>query len=128
MSVESAIRDAELRLPGEAAPEGENDPRWQAIIKVAEYLETDPEPIWAFVDRWGRSEDEDLRDAVATCLLEHLLEHHFELIFPRVVASVRQSREFALCFSRTWPFGQSELAVNRARYDALKASIDAPAL
>jgi hypothetical protein len=84
MSVESAIRDAEWRLPGEAAPEGEKDPRWQAIIEVGEYTETDPEPIWTFVDHWGRSHDADLRTAIATCLLEHLLEHHFDTIFPRV--------------------------------------------
>ena len=123
MNVESAIRDAEWRLPGEAAPEGENDPRWRAIIEVGEYIETDPEPIWAFVDRWGRSDDADLRMAIATCLLEHLLEHHFDLIFPRMERAVLESREIADCFSRTWPHGQTELPNNRARFDALKASI-----
>ena len=123
MSLESAIRDAEWRLPGEAAPEGENDPRWQAIIEVGEYVETDPEPVWGFVARWGRSHDADLRAAIATCLLEHLLEHHFELIFPRVEEAVIESREFADCFSRAWAMGQSELPTNRARFDALKRSI-----
>lgn len=127
MSVESAIQDAEWRLPGEAAPEGETDPRWLAIIEVGEYVETDPEPVWLFVTRWGRSGDADLRTAIATCLLEHLLEHHFDVIFPRVEQAVSASREFADCFSRTWPVGQTELPGNRARFDALKAAVSAPA-
>ena len=127
MSVESAIRDAEWRLPGEAAPEAESDPRWQAIIEISEYIETDPDPIWQFVNTWGRSQDPDLRAAVATCLLEHLLEHHFDRVFPRVERAVAESREFADCFLGTWQFGQTELPGNRARFDALKAAIRAPA-
>jgi hypothetical protein len=55
MSVESAIRDAEWCLSGEPASDGESDPRWQAIIDVGKYIETDPDPIWAFVVHWGRS-------------------------------------------------------------------------
>src|SRR5215217_261028 len=121
MSIDSAIHDAEIRLPGEAAPEGETHVRWQAIIHVSGYIETDPEPIWRFVNVWGRSEDPDVRDAIATLLLEHLLEHHFDAIFPRVEQAVSESREFADCFSRTWAFGQTEIAANRARFDALRA-------
>ena len=123
MSIDSAIRDAEWRLPGEPAPDGEPDPRWQAIIEVAEFIETDPEAVWSFANRWGRSEEPDLRTAIATCVLEHLLEHHFALIFPRVERAVVESAEFADCFSRTWAQGQAELPQNRARFDALKASL-----
>lgn len=74
MTVDQAIRDAELVLPGEPVAEG-TDPRWQAIIAVGGFIDTAPEPVWSFIRRWGRSPDADLRDAVATCLLEHLLEH-----------------------------------------------------
>jgi len=58
---------------GEAAPDGETDPRWQAVIAVGEFIETDPEPVFAFAQRWGSSDNADLRMAIATCLLEHLL-------------------------------------------------------
>ena len=44
-SVQQAIRDAEKLLPGVPAPDGEPDPRWQAIIKVGEYIETEPHVI-----------------------------------------------------------------------------------
>ena len=101
MGVREAIRDADALLPGEPAPDGEPDPRWQAILQVSDSIETDPEPIWAFAARWGCHSQEDLRDAIATVLLEHLLEHYFALIFPRVrelacrlgAASAHDSRE-----------------------------------
>jgi hypothetical protein len=78
MDVLEAIRQAESLLPGEPVEEGQ-DPRWQAIIAVGEHIESDPEVVWSFIRRWGSHRQEDLRDAVATCLLEHLLEHHFTL-------------------------------------------------
>ena len=71
-----AIRDADILLPGEPVAEGQ-DSRWQAIITVGEYLETEPEPVWSFIRRWGCHPQEDLRTAIAVCLLEHLLEYHF---------------------------------------------------
>src|SRR5207248_3326080 len=64
-------------------PEDGLDPRWQAVIKVGEFIETDPEQVWAFATKWGKHPSSDLRAAIATCLVEHLLELHFELVFPR---------------------------------------------
>ncbi len=83
-AVQRAIARAERILPGTPAPEGKRDPRWQAIIRVGEFIETQPEAVWQFTHRWGKHAQRDLRSAVATCLLEHLLEHHFDLMFPRV--------------------------------------------
>ena len=77
MTVHEAIENAEAILPGVAAPEGQEDPRWQAIIAVAGFIEDEPELVWTFVERWGQYPDEDLRAAIATCLLEHLLEAAF---------------------------------------------------
>ena len=108
MTVQKAIRAAERRLPGHAAPEGEKDPRWQAIIAIGEFIEKEPEPIWPFVLRWGSHEDEDLRAAVATLLLEHLLEYHFDLIFPRVEAAARSNPWFAKTTTQCWKFGQAK--------------------
>ena len=48
MSVQQAIIAAEKLLPGIPAPDDDEDPRWQAIIAVAEYCETNPEEVWAF--------------------------------------------------------------------------------
>ncbi len=126
-SVEDAIASAERVLPGTPAPESELDPRWQAILKLQAFVETDPEPLWAFARRWGASTDEDLRTAVATCLLEHLLEHHFTALFPRVAAEARGDPLFADAVLQCWPFGESALHEPQAQLQALKAELDAPA-
>jgi hypothetical protein len=123
MTVRKAIKRAEKLLPGVAAPEGEIDPRWQRIIDVGTYIDSEPEAIWTFVERWGTHEDEDLRAAVATCLLEHLLQHHFETIFPRVERLASSSRLFADTFSRCYRLGQAELPANAARFDALMKKV-----
>ncbi len=98
MTIHKAIKRAEVILPGVAAPEGETDERWQRIIDIAAYLQSDPEPVWAFVLRWGNHEDEDLRMAVGTCLLEHLLQAHFDSIFPRVERQATSDPLFADTF------------------------------
>jgi hypothetical protein len=121
MSVFEAIRDAEAILPGTPAPDGAEDPRWQAIIAISEYIKTDPDEVWPFIARWGTSTQGDLRDAIATCLLEHVLEHHFERIFPRVQRLAEADPTFADTFRRCWKFGQSQLPENARRFDALRS-------
>ena len=53
-TVHEAIEAAERLLPGVAAPDGELDPRWQAIIEVEGFIETDPEEICA---KFGQAEE-----------------------------------------------------------------------
>jgi hypothetical protein len=107
-SVQRAIARAESILPGRPAPDGVSDPRWQAIIRVGAFIESEPEAVWEFTLRWGKHVQSDLRTAVATCLLEHLLEYHFESIFPRVRQAALSSVRFADTFERCWWFGQAE--------------------
>ena len=51
MTVNEAIRRANEILPGRPAPDGQEDPRWQAIIAVGEFVRTEPEAVWKFVER-----------------------------------------------------------------------------
>jgi hypothetical protein len=120
MDVHEAIAAAERILPGVSASEGQIDPRWQAIIEVEEFLQSNPEDVWPFIVRWDQHEDDDLRAAIATCLLEHLLECQFERFFPLVEQAVRANRFFADTVTRCWKFGQAENADNATRFDALK--------
>lgn len=124
MILHELIRVAEAILPGVPSPEGTEDPRWQAVIDIADHIESCPEEIWPFVARWGCHPQEDLRYAISTCLLEHLLEQHFDLIFPRVEQLAMKDRYFADTFLRCWKLGQSELTENSRRFDKLIASID----
>jgi len=119
MTVREAIDDAEAVLPGVPAPADARDERWQRILEVGSYLRDEPEAVWGFVARWGGHEQEDLRSAIATCLLEHLLEHHFALLFPRVEALAAADPLFADTFKKCWKLGQAEQPENAARFDSL---------
>jgi hypothetical protein len=119
MDVHEAIQAADSLLPGEPAAEG-LDPRWQAIIEVGEYIESEPEAVWGFIRRWGGHPQEDLRNAVATCLLEHLLEHHFATYFPRVEELSMAEPLFGDAFLRCSQFGQAEEPDNARRFAALR--------
>lgn len=123
MTVQETIAAAESVLPGRAAPEGETDPRWQAIIAVGEFIEDEPEAVWSFVVRWGSSPDADLRAAIATCLLEHLLEHHFDDFISRVEEAAHADRLFGDMAASCWKFGQSEESDRAARFDRLVALV-----
>jgi hypothetical protein len=125
MSLHSAIERAESLLPGEPAPEGESDPRWQAIIDVSEFIPTHPDEVWEFAARWGCTESADLRDAIATCVLEHLLEHHFERVFPKIEALAKVDVRFAETVRMCWKFGEAKLEANSRRLDELQGFLDA---
>ena len=119
--VRDAIERAERILPGQAAAEGESDPRWQAIVAIEDFIQEEPDAIWSFILRWGSNADEDLRTAVATCLLEHLLQHHFSRFFPRVEEAVRSNPLLADTFLKCWKFGQAKEERDAKRFDSLRA-------
>ena len=122
-SVKEAIATAEKLLPGIPSPEGHLDPRWQAIIEVGEYIETDPQDVWLFIRKWGMSPSKDVRMAIATVLLEALLGYNFKGYFPLVREACRKSKRFATMFESAWKLGQADLADNSAAFDDLKNKI-----
>ena len=122
-SVQQTIRDAEKLLPGVPAPDDEPDPRWQAIIAVGEYIETNPREVWRFIRKWGKHPSSDLRMAIATCLLEHLLEYHFDKYFPLVRQACIYSKRFADTFQSCSPFGQAEEPRNLKNFKALQREL-----
>jgi hypothetical protein len=118
-AVQKAIDRAERILPGRPAPEGPLDPRWQVIIEVSEYIGSHPLEVWAFARRWGTHASADLRAAVATCLVEHLLERHFERIIPLVEEACDQSKRFADTVTMCWQFGRTKIPKNQKRFKRL---------
>jgi HEAT repeat protein len=123
MTVHEALAAAEQLLPGHPAPDGVEDPRWQAIIEVGMFAEQEPEAIWPFVLKWGSHEDEDVRAAIASCLLERLLEDHFDLLFPLVETAARSNTWFAETTSICWKFGEAKEPMRAARFDRLCSDI-----
>ena len=123
MTVQEALAAAEQLLPGRPAPNGAEDPRWQAIIEVAMFAEQEPEAIWPFVLKWGSHDDEDVRAAIATCLLEHLLEYHFDAIFPKVESAARSDPLFGKTAAQCWKFGQAKELGRAQRFDCLLSDL-----
>jgi hypothetical protein len=123
LTVQETIAAAEKVLPGQPAPAGENDPRWQTIIEISNFVPQEPNAIWPFVLKWGSHEDADLRAAIATCLLEHLLEHHFDLIFQRVETAARSNVWFAKTTAMCGKFGQANDTTRAQRFNRLRSEI-----
>lgn len=119
MNLERAIQKANRLLPGKAAPNGKRDPRWQAIIAVGGFIDSNPLPVWEFAAKWGRHPNADVRSAISTCLLEHLLEYHFDVIFPRVQEAVQTSKRFRATLGDCWRLGQAKTPKNTKRLDRL---------
>lgn len=124
--VREAIETAERLLPGIGVPRGWSDPRWRAIVRIAEFVESHPEQVWRFVRRWGCHSDAELRSAIAIGLLEHLIGHHFELIFPRVERLAGSDPRFADTFRQCWKLWQSNWPENSIAFDRLMESLAAP--
>ncbi len=126
MTVAEAIAVADQLLPGVLAPDGEVDPRWQAIIEMGHFVKEEPETIWPFVLKWGSHEDKDVQAAIATCLLEDLLEHHFDLIIARVEVASKANVCFAATTKMCWKFGQAKEPARSERFDRLLTELRAP--
>ena len=71
----TAIRNAKKSLLTKPVGQG-LDPRWQALTALGDFIKTDPDAVWTFIVESSAHDDEDPHAALATCLLEHLLEHH----------------------------------------------------
>lgn len=104
---------------------GLSDPerRWEAAAAAGEYVYDAPDDIWPIVLKYGSDVDEDVRQAVATNILEHLLEYHFERFFPLVEAEVQAGNTRladTLCLS--WKLGFSTQRDNSQRWDSLLSS------
>lgn len=95
------------------------DTRWQAAIALGRIAESDPESVWTLVVSHGSRRQSDVRMAIATCVLEHLLEHHFDQFFPRVSAVAQSSRLFRDTFNSCYAMGQATLPRNARRWRRL---------
>lgn len=94
--------------------------RWQAAITLGDLAESNPEAVWTLVVSHGSRWHGDVRMAIATCVLEHLLEHHFETFFPRVAIAAKNSRWFSDTFSSCYQLGQAKSPRNARRWKRLR--------
>jgi hypothetical protein len=94
--------------------------RWAAAAELSEFTKKAPEALWPIILKHGASGDADLRQAVATCLLEHVLEYHFAHYFPLLEIEIKKGNaNLRDTFSSCWKFGQSEQPENSKKWDRL---------
>jgi hypothetical protein len=94
--------------------------RWQAAIKLGELSESRPAIIWPLVVKYGSHRNSDVRMAIATCVLEHILQYHFTTYFRKVKEIVSSgNQKFADTVTSCWKFGESESPVNSRKLDQL---------
>ena len=94
--------------------------RWAAAAAAGELVASRPWDVWRLVLRHGASEDEDTRAAVATCMLEHLLESHFDTFFPLIENHIRSGGILlGDTLRRCWKLGIAERPENAKRWDRL---------
>ena len=93
--------------------------RWQAAIALGEFVASDPERVWPLVVKHGSRRHADVRMAIATCVLEHLLELHFNTFFSRIENTAQSSFWFANTTGSCWQMGQAELPRNASRWRSL---------
>jgi hypothetical protein len=93
--------------------------RWGSLAILGEYVETHPDRLWPLVLKWGSVKNYRIREGVACCVLEHILEHHFNTFFPRAVEYVeRGHRRFAYTLAYCAKFGQAEETANSEAFDS----------
>ena len=102
---------------------GEEASVWKAAARLGDFVEVAPDNVWGLVTKWGDSDNDQVRMALATCVLEHLLEHHFDRYFPLVEELALSNSRFGDTFHSCWQFGQSDAPENAARMDSLKDRI-----
>jgi hypothetical protein len=94
---------------------GDVSKAWAAAAELGEYALDCPEKVWPLVIQFGSSSEEEMRQAIATCVLEHVLEYHFDEYFPLIEAEGSKGNlDFVDTLRLCWKFGKS-LEPSRAK-------------
>lgn len=67
-------RAAHFELARSMIGDRDNACRWQAVIVIADYLESRTEDVWDVIDQYAERADDDMQTALFCVLLEHLWE------------------------------------------------------
>jgi hypothetical protein len=72
--------------------DSDNNCRWQSLIIISELIEIQPDLVWSVILEYGDSDDDDMRTAIATVLLEHLLDFNFDKYFTKLREEILKGR------------------------------------
>ncbi len=107
-----------LKKIGRALSSKISKERWKVAFELTDLAKSDPELLWPLIVKYGSSEDEDVRDEIATCALEHLLEYHFSKFIDRIEVLIRTpNRNFRDTLGMCWVLGDAENLENARRLE-----------
>lgn len=122
MPVQS-LKPSHLAIVETLLGDRDNDVRWQAAIAIGQFIDSRPDEVWHIVLRFSATADDDMIDALATVLLEHLLEHNFDECFDRLKKEIASGRRDLIpVVQRCGVFG--EATDEWHRIDAMLASFE----
>lgn len=109
-----------LELIHRLIPDRSPEVRWGGFQLLRTFVEASPEELWPLAVYWGSVKDRSIRAGVACFVLEHLLEYHFSLFFPRVLALIDGGNaEFAYTTACCLRLGQAEKPDNAKAFNRL---------
>jgi len=83
-----------------------NNCRWQAMIVLGAFIDSMADQVWEVVLEYGNSPDEDMRTAVATVLLEHLLDNEAGGYETKAEKLAATDHLFADTLNKCWTFSE----------------------
>jgi hypothetical protein len=115
-----------LSLAGRLVKDRHETCRWQAAILIGQFIPFAPDDVWEIVRGCSSASNEDLRAALSTVVLEHLLGFDFDRTFARVREELRQGNRGILDIASTcWDFTGSKVKWSRFK-KLLQQFADAP--
>jgi hypothetical protein len=103
-----------------AARDRDGERVWEIAIGMGDDALTRPNVIWDDVASALRFADDDGITAIATCILEHVLENSFDDYIGRVEAEIASgNRNMLEALKRSWKFEQAKTNENSARWDGI---------
>ena len=99
-------REEHLRVARRLVGDASDSCRWQALFVIGRFVGKTPEAVWEIVTELGSGKDAKMRSAVATALLEPLLDHHYDKYFRRLEARIRRGDpNLTDTLQKCWMFG-----------------------
>lgn len=84
-------------------PDRSTHVRWQSLLILGYYAESHPAELWPIVAKWGCDRRDDVRMGVSVCVLENILEHHFDPYFEKSLELINLgNRRFASTLRSCW--------------------------
>jgi hypothetical protein len=99
-----------LSLAGRLINDRTKQCRWAAAILIQDFIPFFPDDVWEIVRTSSNTANPDLRDALATVILEHLLEWDFDRVIARIREElVQRNRSIGQVAAQCWNFTGSKV-------------------